>query len=325
LEGSVLFDVGWMALGLVLVGKGGDLFVDSSVEISRALHIPRFVIGGTLVSLATTVPELVVSVLASSIGESGIALGNAVGSVICNIGLIVGLVATLVPVSVDRRLFAERAAWMSLGALLVIVFSWDRELSRAQSATLLMLAAVYVGWDYREIRRRQARRTDTADAESGPALVGSALARFGLGAALIVFGSRMLVTSSQSLAAALAVPSVIIGLTVVAVGTSLPELVTGLTAVRRGVPELSLGNIVGANVLNLLWIIGTSGTIHPLSLSGFTQWYSYPWMLVICGTIIVMVRRAGAVRRHDGVALLVLYIVYVVGLTMLPSLLGIDG
>lgn len=319
------YDAAFMLAGLLLVAKGGDFFVDSSVVIGRALHVPRFVIGGTLVSMATTTPELVVSVLASTVGDSGIALGNAVGSVICNIGLIVGTVAMMVPVTVDRRDFTERAVWMSVGAVLVILFSWDRLLDRSLSALLLALAGVYVYWDYREIRKRHARGQGERVEPVDTAQLKRAVALFALGGTLILFGSRLLVTSGQGLAEALGVPSIIIGLTLVAVGTSLPEFVTGVTAARKGIPDLSLGNIIGANVLNLLGIVGTSGTIHALTVSGFTQWYSYPWMLVICGAVIVMVRRHGVVRRRGGLALLTLYALYVAGLVLLPPLLGIEG
>lgn len=321
----MLHDVLLLAFSLVLVGKGGELFVDSSVRIGQALHVPRFVIGGTLVSLATTTPELVVSVLASALGDSGIALGNAVGSFICNIGLIIGTVAVMVPVVVDRRLFAKRATWMTAGAVLVIAFSWDRALDRLLAATLLALAVVYLFWDYREIRASHARGRAADEGRTDTTGLARALALFALGAALIIFGSRILVGSGQSLAVALGVPSIIIGLTVVAVGTSLPEFVTGVTAARRGVPELSLGNIIGANVLNLLFIIGVSGSVRTLTLSGFTQWYSYPWMLAFAATVIFIVHRWGAVRRRGGIVLLLLYVAYVTGLVALPPLLGIEG
>ena len=136
----MLYDIVLIVLGLGLVAKGGDLFVDSSIYIGQALRIPRFVIGGTLVSLATTTPELVVSAMASSVGDTGIALGNAVGSCICNIGLIVGTVSLLTPVEVEKRDFVRRAAWMVSAGVLVVVFTWDRTLSRPLAAILLALA-----------------------------------------------------------------------------------------------------------------------------------------------------------------------------------------
>ena len=316
----MVLDIFLLIIGFVLIAKGGDMFVDSSVHIGRALGIPRFIVGGTLVSLATTTPELVVSATASGVGDSGIALGNAVGSCICNIGLIVGTVAMMVPVSAGARDFANRALWMSAGGALVVILSLDRTLSRPLGVLLLVLALVYLLWDYQGIRRMRAGRDRTpVSAEERAALVRS-ISRFALGAGLIIVGSRVLVTSGQSVAAALGIPSAIIGFSVVAIGTSLPELVTGVSAARKGVPDLSLGNIIGANVLNLFLIVGVSGTIQPLELDGFTQWYAFPWMAVFFGTLIFLVRRNGHVGRRAGLGLLVLYLVYSLGLVALPAL-----
>ena len=314
----MLYDVVLIVLGLGLVAKGGDLFVDSSICIGQALRIPRFVIGGTLVSLATTTPELVVSALASRVGDTGIALGNAVGSCICNVGLIVGTVSLLTPVEVEKRDFVRRAAWMVSAAVLVAAFTWDRTLSRPFAAVLLALAFAYLAWDYLGIRRRRAASADDPPPETSG--LSKAVFLFAAGAALIVAGSRLLVDSGQSLAAALGVPSVIIGLSVVAIGTSLPELVTGVSAARKGVPDLSLGNIIGANVLNLYLIVGLSGAINPLTLDVFTQVYSYGWLGVFFAAVLGLTARTGRFHRRGGLLLLGLYAVYVTGLVAAPML-----
>ena len=280
---------------------------------------PRFVIGGTLVSLATTTPELVVSAMASGIGDSGIALGNAIGSCICNIGLIIGIVALLTPVEVEKRDFVRRAAWMVSAAVLVVVFTWDRTLSRPLAVLLLALSFAYLAWDYLGIRpRRQAVDGESPDTSG---LI-RAVTLFALGAALIVFGSHLLVNSGRSLAAALGMPSIIIGLSVVAIGTSLPELVTGVSAARKGVPDLSLGNIVGANVLNLSLIVGVSGTINPLTLDRFTQFYSYGWLAVFFAAFIGVATSTGHFHRRSGLLLLGLYIVYIAGLVIVSIMSG---
>ncbi len=316
----MLNDILLIAVGFALVAKGGDLFVDSSIHIGRALRIPRFVIGGTLVSLATTAPELVVSATASWMGDSGIALGNAVGSCICNIGLIVGTVALIMPVEVDRADFMRRAAWMVAGGVLVVAFSWDRSLERVYGVLLLAGAAAYLVWDLAGIlRARRRAEPETAEADAAQGL-GGAVGWFALGGAFVLLGSRLLVTSGQELATALGVPSAIIGFSIIAIGTSVPELVTGVTAARKGVPDLSLGNIVGANVLNLFLIVGLSGTIQPLALDPFSQRYGFPWLGIFLLAIVGAVLRFGIVRRGAGVALLMLYGLYFVGLVSLPAL-----
>ena len=313
----MLNDVILLVIGLGLVAKGGDLFVDSSIDIGRALRVPRFVIGGTLVSLATTTPELVVSAMASRVGDSGIALGNAIGSCICNIGLIIGTVALLTPVEVEKGDFDRRVAWMVSGAVLVVVFTWDRTLSRPLAVLLMTLSFAYLAWDFLGIRR-QRKQLVGGEAPDTSGLTKS-VAIFALGAALIVFGSQLLVDSGRSLAAALGVPSIIIGLSVIAIGTSLPELVTGVSAARKGVPDLSIGNIIGANVLNLYLIIGLSGTINPLTLDRFTQFYSYGWLAVFFAAFIGLAT-TGRFHRRGGLLLLGLYVVYVAGLVAVPTL-----
>jgi cation:H+ antiporter len=315
---NVLYDSVLILIGLVLVATGGDLFVDSSVYIGKALRIPRIIIGGTLVSLATTMPELVVSALASSAGDSGIALGNAVGSCICNVGLIVGTLALLTPVEVERRDFSRRVAWMLSAAVLVVIFTFDRTLSRPLAGVLMALAFVYLAWDYLNIRRYQAEASADESAPPDTSQLSRSIGMFALGAGLILIGSNFLVTSGQALAAALGVPSIIIGLSVVAVGTSLPELVTGVSAARKGVPDLSLGNIIGANILNLYLIVGLSGTIHPLTLDAFTQFYSFGWLAVFFTAVVALAARTGRFHRSGGLVLLALYVVYLAGLVVLP-------
>ncbi|MEE2636083.1 MAG: calcium/sodium antiporter [Acidobacteriota bacterium] len=316
----MLADFVLIAIGLGVVAKGGDLFVDSSIAIGRSLRVPRFVIGGTLVSLATTTPEAVVSALASSVGDSGIALGNALGSCICNIGFIVGTVAVLTRVEVDPRALRPRAAWMVSAAVLVVVFTWDRTLSRGLATVLLGFAFAYLAWDFLAIRRQRDTVVGNAGVERGA--LAKPVGQFLLGAALIVIGSRLLVDTGQSLAVALGIPSVVIGLSVVAIGTSLPELVTGVSAARKGVPDLSLGNIIGANVLNLFLIIGLSGTIHPLTLDWFTQVYSYGWLGLFFAILLGLSAPDGHFHRRGGLLLLALYVVYMVGLVVVPRMAG---
>ncbi len=321
---SLAIDILVLFVGLALVCKGGDYFVDSSVEIARALGISRIVIGGTIVSIATTTPELTVSAMASWMGDSGIALGNAVGSAIANIGLIVGCVACITTVSVDPDDFRRRSYWMIASMVLVIIFTWTRRLSPIFGAVLLLISLAYLCVDYWNIRQRKTNQIEvTVEAPETPHDLTKSIFLFLVGITMVILGSRMLVTSGVSIATALGIPSVIIGLSIVAVGTSLPELVTGITAARKGVPDLSIGNIVGANVLNLALIVGVSGMIHPLTLTRFTQLYSFPWLIIFVGAMIWMFRAENLVGKKGGVALLVLYGVYILGLVMIPILIEI--
>jgi cation:H+ antiporter len=316
----VALDFLLVLVSLALVAGGGNLFVDSSVNIGRAFHIPRFVVGGTLVSLATTTPELVVSTTASVLGDSGIALGSAIGSCICNIGLIIGTVALIIPVKFDQRDFTKRASWMVAGAAMVIVFSLNGAISRSFGIVLLMSAVAYLMWDFQMIRKIRARHDQILNEFSNNKSLVDPILKFVLGIVLIIVGSRLLVSSGQNVAVALGVPSAIVGFSVVSIGTSLPELVTGVIAARKGIPDLSLGNIIGANVLNLFLIIGLSSTIQPLSLDPFTQRYAFPWLVIFIAGIIVLVRRNRLLGKSVGVWLLTLYALYMFGLVVIPLL-----
>jgi len=312
-----------LIFGLILVAKGGELFVDSSVHLARVLGIPRIVIGATLVSVATTFPELTVSVTASIMGDSGIALGNAVGSAIANIGLVVGVVAILVTVQVDRADFRRRFLWMLGSAVLVIFLTRNRILPSPMGWFLFTVSIAYLFYDYWKIRKSP---TGEAPSASKNSAVGNGLGKssflFLVGMFLVIAGSQMLVHSGIAIAAYWGVPSVIIGLSVIAVGTSLPELVTGIVAARKKVPDLAIGNIVGANILNLALILGLSSMIHPLTLDRFTQFYSFPWLLLFMVMMFWMLGRDGKASRREGWVFVVLYVLYLAGLIVVPAWLS---
>ena len=312
----MIYEIGGLIIALAFVAKGGDMFVDSSVQIANTLRVPRLIIGGTLVSLATTIPELVVSVTASYFGDSGIALGNAVGSAIVDMGLVTGTVALILPVTVDRAVFRRRAWWVRIAAILLVIVSWNQVIGQLPAFGLFLFSCLYLFADYRYIRHKQNQESHALDddpPENGRSNINIAL-RFILGAVLIVIGSRLLLDTGISLATKMGVPSIIIGLSVVAMGTSLPELVTGISAARKGVPDLSVGNVLGANLLNIAMIVGLAGTIRPLILSDFVQWYSYPWLFVFIATLGLTLGRSGTLDRRGGIVLIGLFIVYATGL-----------
>ncbi len=320
-------DVLLLVAGLAIIIKGGDLFVGSSVRIAELAGVPRVVIGSTLVSLATTSPELVVSVTASLRGEPGLAIGNAVGSCICNIGLIIGTVGLLRTIDIHPE-HVRAPFWIMLGlGLLLLPLTLDLRIGSGRGVLLLLLGLGFLlfnFWQQRQgdpIEQREAaalERQVTASVRFVDSGLGAALV-FVLGAAMVVVGSRLLVDSGIALARGIGIPPIVIGLTGVAVGTSLPEYVTAVVSARRGVSDLSVGNILGANVLNLGLIVGASATIHEVTMSRVTQLYNFPVMLlvmVVLGVCLLRVRRLGP---GAGGALLGLYAAYVAGLVLLAA------
>jgi len=317
-----------LVLGLVLIIKGGDWFVGASVRLAGLLRMPRVVIGSTLVSLATTTPELVVSIMAGGRGEPGLAVGNAIGSCICNVGLILGVSAALRQVDVNLRVLRiPLIAMFGCGALLFLI-TLDLSLGRAQGAVLVVGGLAYFVYDF----VHHARDTNPVDVAEARAIEQSAagrlawfhsrtgsIAQFVLGAGVVVIGSRLLVDGAVHLATALGIPSIIVGLTVVSVGTSVPELVTAVTSSRKKVSDLAVGNVLGANIANLTIIVGVAAVMSEVTMSRATQLVNFPALLAMFGLLLWMLVNDRRVSRKEGVVLLFTYSVYLCALVFLAA------
>ncbi|MCS7337833.1 MAG: calcium/sodium antiporter [Verrucomicrobiae bacterium] len=322
---AVLLDAVLLIVGLALVVKGGDLFVSAAVWLADAARVPRVVIGATLVSLATTAPELVVSAMAGFKGVSDLAVGNAVGSCICNIGLIFGLTAALKHVDVHPPALRVPLLAMFGFAVLLFLMVLDMELAQWQGIVLIACGAGYFGYDFirharffRPEEEAEAAELATSAVARGPAFRGFAgrAVEFVLGAALVVVGSHLLVEAAVEIAVALGVPRMIIGLTVVAVGTSLPELVTAVTSSRKGVSDVAVGNVLGANIANLTLIVGTAAALTQVRLSRVTELFNFPVLLAVFGLMLWMLLTDRRVTRREGAVLLATYGLYLTGLVI---------
>lgn len=315
--------------GLVLLIKGGDFFVAAAIRIAEFLRMPRVVIGSTLVSLTTTTPELVVSFMAGLKGESGLAVGNAVGSVICNIGLILGITAMIKHVDIHFRVLRKPLLLMFGVAVLLLLMTLDLKLVRWQGALLLTGGAAFFVFDFVS-HWRDRKPADIEEAVAIEAGVtktrfpwlqtpwGSGV-QFLAGAAIVVLGSRFLVDGAVDLAGRLGIPSILVGLTVVAVGTSLPELVTAITSSRKSVSDLAVGNVLGANIANLTLVVGAAAVMHDVSMDRQTQVFNFPAMLIVMSVLVWMLWTDRRLTRKEGVALVIIYASYImalVGLTL---------
>lgn len=324
----MILDVLFLVVAIALLFRGGDLFVEASVRFAELLDVPRVVIGSTLVSLATTSPELVVSIIAGLEESPGLAVGNAVGSCICNLALVLGTMALMGVVPLHpRTLFVPVASMIALGSLLFLL-TFDLEVSRAQGGFLIGLGVVYFVADF--LRHRRARNLledleariveqELLDEAAGESATVAAF-RFAAGAALVLVGSRLLVDSAVGIATDVGVPSIVIGLTVVAFGTSLPELVTGITSARRGVSDLAVGNVLGANIANLTVIVGSAAALSPVTMSRTTQLFNFPALLVLCGLFAWMIHSGRDLDRREGLTLAIFYGGYVAILVTLVLL-----
>ena len=302
------------AAGLVCIIKGGDLFVDAASWIAEASGIPKFIIGATIVSFATTLPEMLVSVFAALEGNADIAVGNAVGSVTANTGLIMCLSLVCMTCLMERRQFGVKACLLLAAILSLFGFTRDGRLSVAEGLLVLVIFAGFLAESLISARREQG--TELKEDEERPAVSGKTVAgnivKFVLGAAGIVLGAQLLIDNGSAIASLLGVPDAIIAATMIAIGTSLPELVTTLTAIRKKESSLSVGNIIGANIMDLTLILPLCSLIlgKPLPIQSQGMLLDIPACLIICAAVLVPALWKGKFQRWMGFLAGGLYIVY---------------
>lgn len=305
-----------MLAGLALLAVGGEVLVRGAVGAARALGVSPLLIGLTLVGFGTSTPELVTSLQAAAKGSPGLAVGNIVGSNIANILLILGLAALLRPVSFDPRAFARDGLVLALATLACLGVALYGRLTPAIGIGFLVALATYIVVSWLQERRSppgdpEATRLEAEAAAAAPArprvLPGLALAVAGI--VLTIVGARLLVDGAIDVARASGVSETVIGLTIVAVGTSLPELVASLAAALRGRSDVAFGNVVGSNIYNILGILGVTAVLQPLRVPPEIARVDI-WVMV-AATTLVLAQRNFRLGRREGLVLLLCYGLYV--------------
>ena len=302
--------------GLVLIIKGGDLFVDAATWIAEASGIPKFIIGATVVSFATTLPEMLVSVFAALEGNADIAVGNAVGSVTANTGLIMCLSLVCMNCAMTRKQFGVKAGILLATIAVLFGFTRDGQLSVLESAVILVFFAIFLAENLIAGRREQENEASESDARAkiDAKTMAINIAKFVFGAAAIVLGAQLLIDNGSALARMLNVPDSIIAATMIAIGTSLPELVTTITAIRKKQSSLSVGNIIGANIMDLTLIMPLCALIQGKSMIVERQGMllDIPACLVISAAALIPALISGKFKHWIGYLIGGLYIVYLI-------------
>ncbi|WP_406657077.1 calcium/sodium antiporter [Methanolobus sp. ZRKC2] len=309
----VMETIALLIVGLVMITKGADWFVESAVAISEKSGIPKIIIGATIVSFATTSPEFAVSVTAAYIGHTDLSVGNAVGSAICNIGLVLGLVVLIKAIPVERHGFIRKSAFMLFSGILLILTTLDRQLSSFDGLLLLTVFVAFMYYNYKLQRTVFSEEDDEFTRASAKDMKKEILI-FILGASLVVVGSRILVDSGITLAEWLGVPEMLIGLTLVAFGTSLPELITAISSTLKGHQDISIGNILGANIMDITLILGVSSQIRTLDILEQSVIYDFPVMMFIMTLLVIFGITGSKLERWEGFLILATYTVYIAGL-----------
>ena len=307
------------AVGLICLIKGGDWFVDGSTGIARRFHLPELLIGATIVSIGTTLPEVMVSTTSALTGHSEIAYGNAIGSIICNTALIAAITITVKPGPVNKKTLRTPVLFFFVSALLYAGVAYlGGFFSRAMGLGLLAIFAAYMAVTIVQMKRGPSTEEDGQDQEEEEETnrsLGNNIVLLVIGAALIAVGANLLVDNGTLIAQALGVPESVIALTFVALGTSLPELVTAITSLLKGHGALSLGNVIGANLFNLVLVNGVSVTLAPFAVPQSSTLFGYNASLVLeipvmFGVMLLMNLPAlirGRLFRAQGIGLLAVY------------------
>lgn len=325
------------AIGIVLIVKGGDWFVDGAAWLAEVTGIPKFIVGATIISFATTLPEIIVSsmaaveghkILISGIGnyivesqeKVGMAIGNGIGSVICNTALIMAISLIFMPIKIERKDFVPKALLLIGSVLALFLLSLNGALTVSGAMVLLVILVIYI-FENIKSARNNISNSDEEPIKADRRLVARHIMLLVVGAACIVLGSRLLVDNGGEIARNWGVSEAIIGVTIVAVGTSLPELVTAVAAVIKRHPYMSIGNVIGANIIDTTLILSVCSFIYGGNLPVSTQNIRLDFPVAILVSLIAVIPTIIQKKfsRWQGIVMVVIYIAYLIMVTTEPN------
>ena len=297
-----------LAVGFVMLIKGADWFVDGAASLAAKFGIPQLVIGLTIVAMGTSAPEAAVSISAALQDNAGITIGNVVGSNILNVLVILGLASVIIPIAVKKSTIRYEIPFTILvTGVLAVLGLWDNEISRLEGVILWVLFIVYLAYLFVMTKKGDA---DAEENESKLDKVWKMVIFILIGGGLIVFGSDVTVDAATKIAGYFGMTDRLIGLTIVALGTSLPELITSVTAAKKGNADIAIGNIVGSNIFNILFVVGTTALITPVV---YAQNFIVDSIVAVVAMVLLwllVINKDKKLKRWGGVILLIGYVGY---------------
>lgn len=306
-----------LAISFWILAKSADFLVDGAVGVAVKLQIPKVVIGIVLVGLATTAPEFTVSLMAAVRGFPEIALGNAIGSVIVDDGVALALGILLAPqaIKVNSKLLKNVGIFLLTIDFLAFGLAVNGVLSRWEGILLLVILVVYMAFLINHSRKNTGvvpEADEEVEEHVKPGTLKKQLLWFLIGVVGVILASEFLVDSSLNIARFFGVPEVIIGLTIIAIGTSLPEIATCITAARKGHGDLAFGDILGADILNILWIVGAAATANTIQVAANVIYFAFPAMIIMVSAMLLLAWHKYTLHRWKGFVLLGLYAIYLI-------------
>lgn len=304
----------FFVIGLFIIVKGGDLFIDGAVWIAYKTGIPSAIIGATIVSVATTLPEFFVSTVASNEGYSDMALGNSIGSTICNIAFVLGICSLIKPMKIENKFFNIKGFMMIAYLFVFFFFALDGLVTHKEGILLILLFFIFLGLNIIEYNEENGGKNKKIIGSRNKKETIINLTKFIIGAWFIVIGAHMLVKTGVEIAYIFKIPKQVISLTLLAIGTSLPELVTSVSAIIKNEENISVGNILGANILNLTTVLGFSALVsdNGLVVQRQTIFLDLPMSLLVMSLFVFVGIFRKEINRKLGGTLLIIYLIYLI-------------
>ena len=305
----MLINSGLIFVGLFFLYYGGELLVTGSLRLAQAFKISPFIIGATVIGFGTSTPELAVSLMASLQDSGDLALGNVIGSNITNIGLVLGLTALIVPLTIEKQRFIDESPPLIITSLIIVVFAWNNYLGRTEGFIMICLLVIYL---WRAFQTKEKTDLDLSEDHLFSEYGGSSFQTFLaiLGIIMLILGANWMVEGATGIARKLGVSEWFIGVSIVALGTSLPELVSSLIAAKKGHGEMAIGNVFGSNIFNILMVIGTTSLIQPLSI-GEKIYADLIYTTALTCLLLLLIGMGNVIGKRDGIILIVCYGSYV--------------
>lgn len=307
-----MMNIVFIVFGIIMVLWGAGKLTDGATSLAARMNIPPIVIGLTVVAMGTSMPEFFISFISALKGTTDLAVGNVVGSNIFNTMLIVGTAAMVAPMTILKSTVRKDIPFTVLASAILIPMTLDGNISRFDASVLFFLFLAFMVYTVRSAKQG---KSDSGEAEAKQMPVWQAIAFFVLGLACLVVGSNLFVDGATAVASLLGVSEAVIGLTIVAGGTSLPELATSVVAARKGQSAIAMGNVIGSNVMNILMILGVTGLIHPMPINGIT-WLDLTVMLGSVLLLWLFSFTKYTVARWEGCVLVGLFLAYMSWLVM---------
>jgi len=298
--------------GLLCLVKGGDWFVDAAIEIAEISGLPQVLIGATIVSIATTLPELIVSSTAAFHGETTMSIGNAVGSMICNIGFVLSISAIFGNITISDKHFKTKSITLLIYTFILIVCSLDGKIVRNEAAFLIILLIIYLYTNIGMLGKDKKALKNSGVTIKRNDSIKRITIKFIIGLFLIFVGSNIIVKNGIIIADFIKVPTAVISLTIIALGTSLPELVVGVSSIVKGNEDISVGNIIGANILNASLVIGASGLVSELKIIPQNLMLDMPIALLLSLVLIIPSLVTKKILKVQGLLMLSIYFSYII-------------